>query len=65
MALRAIGLHVLYLALAFGGRTLLQLRSTGSRGFKGISGRPLLAEWTGGALFVGAFLLGLAARLLR
>ncbi len=64
MALWALALYVLYLALAFGGRTLLQLRSTGSTGFKGISGRPLSAEWTGGVLFVAAFLLGLAAPLL-
>ena len=41
MALWALGLYALYLALAFGGRPLLQLRSTG---FKGISGRPLSAE---------------------
>jgi protein-S-isoprenylcysteine O-methyltransferase Ste14 len=61
MALWALGL---YLALAFGGRILLQLRRTGSTGFKGISGRPLSAEWTGGVLFVVAFLLGLAAPLL-
>ncbi len=64
MALWALALYVLYLALAFGGRTLLQLRSTGSTGFKGISGRPLSAEWTGGVLFVAAFLLILAAPLL-
>jgi hypothetical protein len=47
VALWALALYVLYLALAFGGRTLLQLSSTGSTGFKGVSGRPLSAEWTG------------------
>jgi protein-S-isoprenylcysteine O-methyltransferase Ste14 len=64
MALWALALYVLYLALAFGGRTLLQLRSTGSTGFKGISGHAFSAEWTGGVLFVAAFLLGLAAPVL-
>jgi hypothetical protein len=64
MALWALGLYVLYLALAFGGRTLVQLRRTGSTGFKGISGYPLSAEWTGGVLFVVAFLLGFAAPVL-
>ena len=64
MALWALAFYILYLALAFGGRTTLQLRRTGSTGFKGISGRPLSAEWTGGVLFVSAFLLGLAACLL-
>jgi protein-S-isoprenylcysteine O-methyltransferase Ste14 len=64
MAPWALVLYALYLALAFGGRTLLQLRSTGSTGFKGISGSPLSAEWTGGVLFVAALLLGLAVPLL-
>jgi protein-S-isoprenylcysteine O-methyltransferase Ste14 len=64
MAFWALALYALYLALAFGGRTLLQLRSTGSTGFKGISGRPFSAEWTGGVMFVAAFLLGLASPLL-
>ena len=61
MAPWALALYVLYLALAFGGRTLVQLRSTG---FKGISGRPFSAEWSGGVLFVAAVLLGLAAPVL-
>jgi protein-S-isoprenylcysteine O-methyltransferase Ste14 len=60
----ALALYALYVALAFGGRTLLQLRRTGSTGFKGLSGRPLSAEWTGGILFIAALLLGLAAPLL-
>jgi drug/metabolite transporter superfamily protein YnfA len=53
MALWALALCVLYLALAFGGRTLLQLRSSGSTGFKGVSGRPLSVEWIGGVLVDG------------
>ena len=47
MAPWALALCVLYLALAFGGRTLLQLRATGSTGFKGIGGRPGSPEWLG------------------
>lgn len=64
MALAALGLFALYLALAFGARIVLQLRRTGSSGVKGISGRPGSAEWAGGALFVLAFGLGLAAPVL-
>ena len=64
MAVWALALWALYLGLAFGGRTLLQLRSSGSTGFKGISGRPFSAGWTGGVLFVVAVLLGLTAPVL-
>ncbi|MBA3490753.1 MAG: isoprenylcysteine carboxylmethyltransferase family protein [Rubrobacteraceae bacterium] len=64
MAPWALALYALYLALAFVGRTLLQLRTTGSTGFKGIGGRPGSAEWIGGVLFVVAILLGLAAPVL-
>jgi hypothetical protein len=64
MALLSFTLLVLYLALAVGMRTLLQLRSTGSTGLKGISGRPGSAEWAGGVLFVMAFALALAAQVL-
>ncbi len=64
MPLWALSLWALYLALAFGVRALSQLRSMGSTGLKGISGRPLSAEWAGGVLFVAAPLLGLAAPLL-
>lgn len=56
-----LALWALYLALAFGWRTLAQLRSTGSTGFRGISGPPFSAGWTGGVLFVVAVVLGLAA----
>lgn len=64
MASWRLALHALYPALAFGGRTLLQLRRTGSTGFKGISGRPGSAEWIGGVLFAAAMALGLASPLL-
>ena len=39
MAALALALFVLYIALAFGARAFLQLRRTGSTGFRGISGR--------------------------
>ncbi len=64
MAGIALALFALYLALAFGARTALQLRRTGSTGFRGISGRPGSAEWLGGVLFVFALGLGLAAPVL-
>jgi protein-S-isoprenylcysteine O-methyltransferase Ste14/predicted ester cyclase len=50
-----------YLALAFGLRTAVQLRRTGASGFKGVSGRPGSAEWFAGVLFVLALLVGVAA----
>ena len=61
MATYALVLTLLYLTLAFGARTILQLRSTGSTGFKGISGRVGSAEWTGGVLFAMALVLLLSA----
>jgi protein-S-isoprenylcysteine O-methyltransferase Ste14 len=53
-----------YLAVAFGLRTWLQVRATGSSGFKGVSGRPGSPEHTAGVLFVVALLVGPAAPLL-
>lgn len=64
MALVALAFYVLYLATAFGEPTLVQLRSRGSTGFKGISGHLLSAEWIGGVLFGVAPLLGLAVPVL-
>lgn len=65
MAGWALALFLVYLALAFGGRTFVQLRRTGSSGFRGISGRPGSIEWVGGVLFVAALALGLAAPALQ
>lgn len=56
----ALWLYLFYIALAFGLRSVIQLRRTGSTGFHGISGRPGSAEWSGGVLFVVALILGLA-----
>lgn len=60
----ALGLYVVYLGLAFGLRTAVHRRTTGSSGFKGISGSPGSAEWTGGVLFVIALALGVLAPVL-
>jgi protein-S-isoprenylcysteine O-methyltransferase Ste14 len=64
MALAALAAYLLYLALAFGLRTVIQLRRTGQSGFKGVSGRPPSAEWFAGVLFVVALLVGAAAPVL-
>ena len=61
MAELAIAFYVAYLALAFGLRSFVQWRSTGSTGFVGIGGRPLSAEWLAGVLFAVALVLGAAA----
>jgi protein-S-isoprenylcysteine O-methyltransferase Ste14 len=60
----ALAIYVLYLGLAFGVRTALHRRQTGSSGFHGISGRLGSAEWTGGVMFVVAILLGFLAPVL-
>lgn len=64
MASVALGLYVVYLALAFGLRTLIQLRRTGSSGFHGLGGRPGSAEWVAGVGFGVALVLGAAAPVL-
>jgi protein-S-isoprenylcysteine O-methyltransferase Ste14 len=64
MAALALGAYALYMALAFGLRTAMQLRRTGSSGFEGVSGRPGSAEWWAGILFVVAIAVGLAAPVL-
>jgi protein-S-isoprenylcysteine O-methyltransferase Ste14 len=65
MAAVALGLYLVYLVTAFGLRSWLQYRRTGSTGFRGVSGRPGSLEWWGGVLFVLALLLGLAGPLLQ
>jgi protein-S-isoprenylcysteine O-methyltransferase Ste14 len=64
MATLALILYVVYLLLAFGLRTLIQLRRTGSTGFHGLGGRPGSAEWIAGVGFTAALLLGAAAPVL-
>jgi protein-S-isoprenylcysteine O-methyltransferase Ste14 len=60
----ALALYAVYLLLAFGLRTLIQLRRTGSTGFHGLGGRPGSAEWIAGVGFAVALLLGAAAPVL-
>lgn len=57
----ALAGYFLFLALAFGLRSLLHYRSTGSTGFVGISGAVGSAEWWGGILFIVALVAGFAA----
>ena len=64
MADWALIFFLIYLALAFGLRSVVQRIRTGSTGFKGISGKPGSAEWLGGVLFVVALVCGLAAPVL-
>jgi protein-S-isoprenylcysteine O-methyltransferase Ste14 len=64
MATLALIFYAVYLVLAFGLRTLIQLRRTGSTGFHGIGGRPGSPEWIAGVGFVLALALGAAAPIL-
>lgn len=64
MATLALILYGVYLLLAFGLRTLIQLRRTGSTGFHGLGGRPGSAEWVAGVGFTVALLVGAAAPVL-
>lgn len=61
MAVIALILFGVYLAVAFGWRTILQRRVTGDTGFRGISGRVGSVEWVGGALFVVALITAVGA----
>jgi protein-S-isoprenylcysteine O-methyltransferase Ste14 len=64
MATLALVLYGLYVALGFGLRSLIQLRRTGSTGFRGIARRSGPAEWIAGVGFTVAVLLGVAAPIL-
>lgn len=64
MAEAALVLYVVYMALAFGLRSYLMWRATGSTGFKGISGSLGSPEWLAGVLFVVALAVGVAAPVL-
>lgn len=60
----ALAVYVVGMALAFGLRTWVQIRTTGTSGYRGISGRPGSLAWWGGVLFPAALVLGLAAPVL-
>ncbi|KUO16218.1 methyltransferase family protein [Streptomyces dysideae] len=57
----ALALYAVWLAAAFGIRTLIQRRRTGDSGFRGLSGTPGSAAWWAGVLFVAALLGAFAA----
>lgn len=61
MAEPARAFYVVYLGLAFGRRSILQRRATGSSGFIGTSGQPGSPEWLAGVLFVIAIVVGVLA----
>jgi protein-S-isoprenylcysteine O-methyltransferase Ste14 len=60
----ALGCYALYMALAFGLRTWLQLRRTGDSGFRFPAGPPGSLEWFAGVLFTTALAIGAAAPVL-
>lgn len=64
MNVAALALYLVFLILAFGLRTAIHFRNTGSSGFLGLSGRVGSAEWVGGVLFVVATVVGLLAPVL-
>jgi protein-S-isoprenylcysteine O-methyltransferase Ste14 len=60
MPVAALVLYAVWFLLAFGLRTIVQLRRTGDSGFKGLGGRPLSLEWTAGVMFTVALFVGVA-----
>ena len=60
----ALGCYAVYGALALGLRSVIQIRRTGSTGFKGVSGSPGSLEWYAGILFVVAVVIGVLAPVL-
>src|SRR3954453_8656442 len=60
----ALALYVVFGLLTFGVRIALQVRRTGSTGFRGISGRPGSLEWFSGLGFAVAVAVGAAAPVL-
>lgn len=64
MAYLALIFYAVFLALAFGMRTFIQIKRTGSSGFHGVSGRPGSLEWFSGVAFAAALAAGVAAPVL-
>lgn len=63
MPVTALVATLVFGALAFGARSVLHYRATGSTGFRGFSGAVGSAEWFGGVLFALSCVLVLAAPL--
>jgi protein-S-isoprenylcysteine O-methyltransferase Ste14 len=61
MAASALVLYGVWFVLAFGVRTVIQVRRTGDTGFEGLGGRPGSLEWFAGILFTVALVVGVAA----
>lgn len=61
----ALALYGFWFLVAFGLRTLIHLRRTGSTGFRGISGKPGSLEWLAGVLLVVSMALGLLGAFLH
>lgn len=59
-AATALTLYLAGLLAAFGARSWIHRRRTGSTGFRGLSGAPGSAEWWGVVLFAAALMLGAA-----
>jgi protein-S-isoprenylcysteine O-methyltransferase Ste14 len=64
MPVLALSLYVVFAVVAFGLRTAIQIRRTGSSGVHRLSGPPGSAEWLAGVGFLLALALGFAAPLL-
>jgi len=60
----ALGCYAVYGGLALGLRSVIQVRRTGSTGFKGVSGSPGSLEWYAGILFGVAVVIGVLAPVL-
>ena len=59
MAAMALASYAVYLGLAFGLRTAMQLRRSGDSGFRGVGGAVGSAEWIAGVLFAPRWLSAL------
>lgn len=64
MPVVALLTYGVFAALAFGLRSAIQLKRTGSTGFRGFSGRPGSIEWFAGRGFTLAMVAGLLAPLI-
>lgn len=64
MNVAALLVYLSFLLLVFGVRTVIHLRTTGTSGFLGVSGRVGSAEWFGGVSFVFATIVGLLSPVL-
>lgn len=57
--------YLVFMLLAFGVRSVVHRRRTGSAGFNGMRGRPGSPEWFAGVLFIVAVVVGLVAPALQ